>query len=211
MLRPPPQADPVFETGAASLYLPAFRVANTLESTIASSRAHARWHCICSKGFMQSTEDRAGPFEQTFATPHRSHVFSTVQGLALLLLGVTVMVPVVAYVHFGFDRLFGYPKIVLLAVVTTGAAVSMVLGVQKGLRLVGLITGALMGAGCAGAVIFANEHFANLLHIYKLGKAVLLFVMLLGAFPGLGIWARLASNHRKAKTNLNDSDSGAQA
>ena len=158
---------------------------------------------------MQSTEDRADTFEQTFAAPDRSHVLSTVQGLALILFAATVIVPAIAYVYFGFDRLFGYPKTVLLAVAAAGAAASMVLVVQRGLRLVGLIIGALMGAGCAGVVIFANTHFANLLHMYKLGKVILLFVMFIGAFPGLMIWARIASNHRKAKTGLNDS--GAEA
>jgi hypothetical protein len=158
---------------------------------------------------MQSTDDRADPFEQTFATPHRSHVFSTVQGLALILFAATVVVPVIAYVHFGFDRLFGYPKTVLVAVAAAGGAASMVLVAQSGLRLVGLITGALMGAGCAGAVIFANAHFANLLHTYILGKVIFLLVMLIGAFPGVMILARIASNHRKAKAGVNDS--GAEA
>ncbi len=66
-----------------------------------------------------------------------------------------------------------------------------------------------MGLGCAGAVIFANTHFANLLHVYKLGKVILLFVMFIGAFPGLMLWARVAAKHRKAEAGLNDSGASA--
>jgi hypothetical protein len=145
---------------------------------------------------MHEEHDPAEAFRAVFA-PREPRTFSPIQVAAVIVFVLTIVVPVGWFVDANFHGLFGNPKLVLCAILSAGGAIGLSLVVGKGRRCISFFPGSLMGAGMAGMVILANTHCRDLVHFPHLGKVVLIFAMLFGAFPGMFTWLRLTRRTTK--------------